>query len=42
MALRNTESLAASFCIDGKQFVHLSHNLGCNRISSNSRVPEER
>jgi len=32
MARGNTRRLAASFCIDGKQFVHLSHNRGCNRI----------
>jgi hypothetical protein len=33
MARRSSQRLAASFCIDGKQFVHLSHNRGCNRIS---------
>ena len=33
MAHRSRQRFAASFCIDGKQFVHLSHNRGCNRIS---------
>jgi hypothetical protein len=33
MARRSSQRFAASFCIDGKQFVHLSHNRGCNRIS---------
>jgi hypothetical protein len=29
MARRSSQRFAASFCIDGKQFVHLSHNRGC-------------
>jgi len=33
MARRSSQRFAASFCIDGKQFVHLSHNQGCDRIS---------
>jgi hypothetical protein len=28
-----SQLFAASFGVDGKQFVHLSHNRGCNRIS---------
>jgi hypothetical protein len=33
MARRSSQRFAASFRIDGKQFVHLSHNRGCKRIS---------
>jgi hypothetical protein len=33
MAPRGSQRFAASFRIDGKQFVRLSHNRGCNRIS---------
>ena len=32
MTRRSSQRFAASFCIDGKQFVHLRHNRGCNRI----------
>ena len=33
MARRSSQRFAASFCIDGKQFVHPRHNRGCNRVS---------
>jgi hypothetical protein len=33
MAPRSSQRFAASFCIDGKQFVNLSHNWGRNWIS---------
>ena len=34
MACRSSQRFAPSFRIDGKQFAHLSHNRGCNRISA--------
>ncbi len=33
MTRRSSQRFAASFLIDGKQFVHLSHNRGCDRVS---------
>jgi hypothetical protein len=33
MARRSSQRSAASFRVDGKQFVHLSHNRSCNRVT---------
>ena len=33
MSRRSSQRFAASFRIDSKQFVHLSHNRGCDRVS---------